>query len=80
MFVLQWLSAEYLFKKINKLGARSIILTSGTLSPLDSIESELGVPFPIKLEGSHVIGIISINKVEFRPKPSNALYFKQRNQ
>ena len=35
--------------------ARSIILTSGTLSPLDSFASELGTPFPIKLEAPHVI-------------------------
>ena len=34
---------------------RSIILTSGTLSPMDSFQSELGVPFPIQLEASHVI-------------------------
>lgn len=35
--------------------ARSIILTSGTLSPMDSFASELGVPFSIKLEAPHVI-------------------------
>jgi len=34
---------------------RSIILTSGTLSPMDSLEKELRIPFPIKLECSHVI-------------------------
>ena len=34
---------------------RSIVLTSGTLSPINSFESELGVPFPIKLEANHVI-------------------------
>ncbi|XP_041918787.1 Fanconi anemia group J protein isoform X2 [Alosa sapidissima] len=35
---------------------RSIVLTSGTLSPMDSFSSELGVSFPIQLEASHVIG------------------------
>ncbi|KAJ1899188.1 hypothetical protein LPJ66_002269 [Kickxella alabastrina] len=35
--------------------SRSIILTSGTLSPLDSYESELQVYFASKLEASHVI-------------------------
>ncbi|XP_021366020.1 Fanconi anemia group J protein homolog [Mizuhopecten yessoensis] len=35
--------------------ARSIVLTSGTLSPMSSFESELGAPFPIKLEANHVI-------------------------
>ncbi|XP_060076012.1 Fanconi anemia group J protein homolog [Ylistrum balloti] len=34
---------------------RNIVLTSGTLSPMSSFESELGVPFPIKLEANHVI-------------------------
>ncbi|XP_021950240.1 Fanconi anemia group J protein homolog [Folsomia candida] len=33
----------------------SIVLTSGTLSPMHSFESELGTPFPFKLEASHVI-------------------------
>lgn len=34
---------------------RSIILTSGTLSPLTSFASELGVSFPVHLEANHVI-------------------------
>lgn len=35
--------------------ARSIVLTSGTLSPMTSFSSELGVNFAIQLEASHVI-------------------------
>ncbi|KAG0425268.1 hypothetical protein HPB47_027567 [Ixodes persulcatus] len=38
-----------------KQGIRSIILTSGTLSPLGSFASELGIPFPVQLENPHVI-------------------------
>uniref|UniRef100_A0A8C8RM22 DNA 5'-3' helicase n=1 Tax=Pelusios castaneus TaxID=367368 RepID=A0A8C8RM22_9SAUR len=34
---------------------RTIILTSGTLSPMDSFSSELGVKFTIQLEANHVI-------------------------
>ena len=34
---------------------RSVILTSGTLSPMDSFQSELGMPFPIVLEANHII-------------------------
>ncbi|XP_039176776.1 Fanconi anemia group J protein isoform X2 [Crotalus tigris] len=34
---------------------RSIVLTSGTLSPMDSFSSELGVNFSIQLEANHVI-------------------------
>eukprot|EP00981_Chlorochromonas_danica_P002822 scaffold549_cov174-Ochromonas_danica.AAC.6 len=37
--------------------ARSIILTSGTLSPLDAFATELGTPFPIRLEARHVIDL-----------------------
>ncbi|KAK7882236.1 hypothetical protein WMY93_028410 [Mugilogobius chulae] len=33
----------------------SIVLTSGTLSPMSSFSSELGVTFPIQLEANHVI-------------------------
>ncbi|XP_044141143.1 Fanconi anemia group J protein isoform X1 [Bufo gargarizans] len=35
--------------------ARTIVLTSGTLSPMSSFSSELGVKFSIQLEASHVI-------------------------
>lgn len=38
-----------------KVTARSIILTSGTLSPMQSFQSELGTQFPIVLEANHVI-------------------------
>jgi hypothetical protein len=33
-----------------------LILTSGTLSPLPSIMSELGISIPVTLENPHVIG------------------------
>ena len=36
--------------------ARSVILTSGTLSPMSTFQSELGTAFPIQLEASHVVG------------------------
>jgi Rad3-related DNA helicase len=35
--------------------AKCIILASGTLAPLNSWESELRVPFPVRLEGAHVV-------------------------
>jgi regulator of telomere elongation helicase 1 len=35
---------------------RSLILTSGTLSPMNSFAKELGVPFEVRLENAHVIG------------------------
>ncbi|RVW58324.1 Regulator of telomere elongation helicase 1 [Vitis vinifera] len=37
------------------LGVSSIILTSGTLSPLESFAQELKLEFPVRLENPHVI-------------------------
>lgn len=36
-------------------GVRCCLLTSGTLSPMDHFAAELGVSFPVRLQGSHVI-------------------------
>ncbi|OQR82959.1 hypothetical protein ACHHYP_15276 [Achlya hypogyna] len=33
----------------------NVILTSGTLSPLDTTTKELGIPFPVQLENGHVV-------------------------
>eukprot|EP00189_Rhodosorus_marinus_P000603 CAMPEP_0113958386 /NCGR_PEP_ID=MMETSP0011_2-20120614/3387_1 /TAXON_ID=101924 /ORGANISM="Rhodosorus marinus" /LENGTH=960 /DNA_ID=CAMNT_0000969235 /DNA_START=152 /DNA_END=3031 /DNA_ORIENTATION=- /assembly_acc=CAM_ASM_000156 len=41
---------------ILRKGVRSILMTSGTLAPLDGTEKEMGIPFQVKLENSHVIG------------------------
>lgn len=38
-----------------KSGVYSIILTSGTLSPINSFSCELRIPFPITLQNPHVI-------------------------
>ncbi len=43
------------FADILKAKPRTIILTSGTLSPMAALESELRISFPIKLESPHVI-------------------------
>lgn len=40
---------------IAKKGVGSIILTSGTLSPMDSLAQELELEFPVRLENPHVI-------------------------
>ncbi|ANM58743.1 RAD3-like DNA-binding helicase protein [Arabidopsis thaliana] len=40
---------------IAQKGVGSIILTSGTLSPMDSLAQELKLDFPIRLENPHVI-------------------------
>ncbi|KAK9810499.1 hypothetical protein WJX72_011819 [[Myrmecia] bisecta] len=40
---------------LSGLGIRSVLLTSGTLAPLDSFAQELQLPFTITLENPHVI-------------------------
>lgn len=65
-FRLLCLKPSFLFEKINRK-ARSIIITSGTLSPLDSFAAELESSFPIRVSAPHVVDssqvlTISINK------------------
>lgn len=48
------LSSDVIFRPIASM-ARSIILTSGTLSPMDTFASELRTSFPLQLEANHVI-------------------------
>lgn len=40
---------------LSDMQVRSILLTSGTLSPLGSFAAELGLPFEVRLENPHVI-------------------------
>ena len=42
-------------RALKTAGVRSVLLTSGTLSPLGSFADELGLPFEYKLENPHVI-------------------------
>ncbi|THD20902.1 Fanconi anemia group J protein [Fasciola hepatica] len=48
------LNPAIVFREVASL-AHCLILMSGTLSPLDALEAELGVDFPIRLEANHVI-------------------------
>lgn len=45
----------FCFNEISELGLRSIILTSGTLSPMKSFAFELQTQFEVELENTHVI-------------------------
>ena len=45
----------YGFKNILNEKLHAMIITSGTLSPIDGMESELKCSFEVKLEGKHVI-------------------------
>ena len=40
---------------LKRLGVRSVVLTSGTLSPMGSFAHELRLPFPVRLENPHVV-------------------------
>ncbi|KAK7078302.1 Regulator of telomere elongation helicase 1 [Halocaridina rubra] len=42
-------------RDLTEQGVKCILLTSGTLSPLESFVSELQVPFPVQLENPHII-------------------------
>ncbi|KAI7860453.1 hypothetical protein BDC45DRAFT_494473 [Circinella umbellata] len=48
------LNPAIIFKDMTK-DTRSVVLTSGTLSPLNTFASELETDFPIRLEANHVI-------------------------
>ncbi|GAQ79984.1 Helicase [Klebsormidium nitens] len=43
------------FREFARLGVRSVVVTSGTLAPLESFAHELKLPFQIRLENPHVI-------------------------
>ncbi|KAG2764511.1 Fanconi anemia group J protein [Phytophthora cactorum] len=50
------LSAAVVFSEVAR-NSHSVILASGTLSPMDSFAGELGVDFPIRLEANHVVNM-----------------------
>ena len=54
-FGLWWFNPGFAFGQIQNLGARWIILTSGTLSPMKPFSYELQTKFPLELESPHVI-------------------------
>lgn len=70
-------------KDLAAYGIRSVILTSGTLSPLDTFASELQLPFPIRLENKHIVhsSQVCVNLVTRGPRnvPLNCSY-QSRNQ
>jgi hypothetical protein len=36
-------------KKLKEMNPKTIILTSGTLSPMEDLETDIGIEFPIKI-------------------------------
>lgn len=47
--------AGVVMQRLQAAGVRSILLTSGTLSPLPATAEELCVPMPVRLENPHVV-------------------------
>ena len=69
VFGFWWFNPGFWFSQIKSLGVRSIILTSGTLSPMKPFAVELNMKFEIELENLHVInsdqvflGVLSYGK------------------
>ena len=48
-------SPGFSMNRLQKLGVRSIMLTSGTLSPLQATAEEIGLEFPVHLENQHIV-------------------------
>jgi len=48
-------SPGHAMKDLVSYGLRSIVLTSGTLSPIGSFRAEMQISFPVQLENPHVI-------------------------
>lgn len=42
-------------QKLKEMNPKTIILTSGTLSPMEDLETDIGIEFPIKIQNNHVI-------------------------
>lgn len=49
------MTAEETFKEIEQLKPRMVVLTSGTLTPFESVQQEIKFDFPIRFKGKHII-------------------------
>ncbi|XP_046916905.2 LOW QUALITY PROTEIN: regulator of telomere elongation helicase 1 [Dermatophagoides farinae] len=49
------MSPSVAIQSLKREGIYNLIITSGTLAPLESFEMEMGIPFHVKLQNSHVI-------------------------
>lgn len=47
--------AQETFKEIEQLKPRMMVLTSGTLTPFETIQEEIQLKFPVRFKGKHVI-------------------------
>ena len=65
-------------RELARLGVRSIVLASGTLSPMGSYAAELALPFPVRLENPHVVDadqvFLGVLKAGVHGRPLNSSY------
>ncbi|KXZ47102.1 hypothetical protein GPECTOR_38g339 [Gonium pectorale] len=60
--------------RLASLRLRSFLLTSGTLSPMDSFAAELQIPFPVRLENPHVIAASQVSEgLDFSDRAGRAV-------
>ena len=81
------LRASYAMQDLPNLGVRSVLLTSGTLSPMQSFINEVGLPFEVVFQNSHVItskqcrvGILEKVKVNNVPVELKSTYQCRENK
>ena len=72
------LNPSYIFKQLIVKKPRSVILTSGTLTPMDSFSDELRTEFGVQLENSHAIDksqlMVNVISCTHEHKPLNFVY------
>ena len=77
------LNPSYIFKQLVKKKPRSIILTSGTLSPMDSFADELRTTFGVQLENQHAIDrsqlMVSVVQCGFEQYSFNFTYDRRKD-
>ena len=71
-------NAGFGFSKVLSFNPHSVILTSGTLSPISGLASELKCTFPVSLENKHVVqpsqvhfAVLTGGKVQFKFDSAN---------
>lgn len=76
MFELWCIDPSVSFKRLISMGVKNIILTSGTLSPLSSWESELKINFKYQLCNKHVIppSQVMLNIVQSGPRQEKFIF------
>ena len=65
------MSAGVVMRRLQAAGVRSLLLTSGTLSPLDATAEELSVPMQVRLENPHVVPKEQVGLIKLTCRSTN---------